>query len=200
VGTNGEDNKVSNKVIVPLSGTAYMSQGYLEVWRTYSFAEAWYCDTVVESKQDGADHRRKEIVFAVCFVESYLFEFVRDRVFVGELKATQRIFPVNRRIGITKRCKKVFNQLCQEKKIKKQLDWGSTMWAEFEKLVTMRGGLVHASVSRPTSASLTRDARPIPDPEDLHRIQAAWPLRVAHDVAIAMHDAAEIDPPSWLHS
>jgi hypothetical protein len=117
MGTNGEDNKVSNQIIVPLSGTAYMSQGYLEVWRTYSFAEAWYRDTVGESKQDGADHRRKEIVFAVCFVESYLFELVRDRIFVGELQATLRIFPVtDRRTGIKKRCKNVFNQLCQEKK------------------------------------------------------------------------------------
>jgi hypothetical protein len=55
--------------------------GELTVWLTYSFAPDWFEDALHEAKT-GIDHnaQRREIVFAVCCAESYLFEWVRDEI------------------------------------------------------------------------------------------------------------------------
>jgi hypothetical protein len=58
-----------------------VSGGTPTIWLTYPFAKEWFEDALHEAKT-GIDHnaRRREIVFAVCFAESYLFEWVRDQV------------------------------------------------------------------------------------------------------------------------
>lgn len=48
------------------------------------YAEAWFKDAVEASIQPGPHARRREIVFSVCFVESYLFEWVCDEVIKGK--------------------------------------------------------------------------------------------------------------------
>ena len=170
---------MGNQSIMPHGAAMAISQGFVEPWTMAPFAELWFRDTVEESKQEGADHRWKEIVFAVCFIESYLSELVRDQIFISELKATLRYFPVNgRQRGIVKRCRDVFTELHRERKLTKPMKWQSTIWSEFERLVTIRHGLVHASVSRPSSPSLPKDAKPTPKPEDAAMVGA-----LAHRIA-----------------
>ena len=49
------------------------------IWQHVSFAKFWYQDTVAEAQgRDGEHSKRREIVFAACFLESYIFEYVRD--------------------------------------------------------------------------------------------------------------------------
>src|SRR5919112_3743691 len=80
------------------------SIGELTVWLTYSFAPEWFEDALNEAKR-GADHnaRRREIVFAVCCAESYLFEWVRDEI-IGKsnmerlMKYLNKYFPPKRKI------------------------------------------------------------------------------------------------------
>ena len=55
-------------------GTAESQEMALPIiaWKTYSFAPEWYEDAMNEA-QGGKDHqsRRREVVFAVCCIESY---------------------------------------------------------------------------------------------------------------------------------
>src|SRR5688572_8593570 len=70
------------------------------VWITSSFAPAWFQDALREARM-GTDHtaRRSEIVFAVCFAESYLVEWVRDAVLKGRMEQLSTYFPPGEQIG-----------------------------------------------------------------------------------------------------
>ena len=58
-----------------------IAEGTVELWATASFARAWFSDALEEAGVvNDSDARRREIVFAVCFAESYLLEWVRDVV------------------------------------------------------------------------------------------------------------------------
>jgi hypothetical protein len=53
------------------------------VWLSDNFSEDWYLDSLHEARsaKNGPDvHNsiRREIIFSVCFLESYIFEWVRD--------------------------------------------------------------------------------------------------------------------------
>jgi hypothetical protein len=53
----------------------------LQIVKVTRFAPDWLRDARSEAMLlEDIDSRRREIVFAVCFIESYLFEWVRDDV------------------------------------------------------------------------------------------------------------------------
>ena len=52
----------------------------LTVWQNFRFAPDWFEDTRQEAGVSGTPARRREIVFAVCFIESYLYEWVLNEV------------------------------------------------------------------------------------------------------------------------
>jgi hypothetical protein len=184
--------------ITPQTGAMEMSQGRVEVWTTVSFSQSWLRDIVIESKQEGPDHRRKEIVFAVCFVESYLFEVVRDLVLRMNFRETITYFPVRRKAGIRDRCKEVFCQLHNNKKIPKAMNWSEPFWSEFCQLVEMRDGLIHASISRPYNSDLPKEANPTPSPADFYKLPQGWALKTALGLVCAMHEAIGIEIFPWL--
>jgi hypothetical protein len=185
---------------IKLTGAALQSaQGQVEAWTMVSFAQPWLRDAVRESKQEGPDHRRREIVFVVCFVESYLFEVVRDLVLLWNFKETLQYFPVSgHRRGITKRCKKVFINLHKDGKIKQSINWNSPFWTDFCRLVEMRDGLVHASISRPDNNNLLLKEKPTPSPGDFYKLSQGWALKAALGLVRAMHDAIGMDVPHWI--
>jgi len=187
--------------ITPNTGAIQSAQGQVEAWRASVFAPAWLEDTAKEAQQDGRDARRREVVFAVCFTESYLYEMVRDQVLPGQPREITRYFPVTkeeRKPGIKKRCRKVFTALCQDHKIAQSIDWDSASWTQFEDLVDMRDGLVHASISRPDTASLPEEARPNPNPEHLDKLPRGWALKIVLDLVKTMHAAIGHEPPFWI--
>jgi hypothetical protein len=77
-----------------------------------NFAEAWLSDALQEPRR-GVEHhaRRREIMFAVCFVESYLYEFVRDHVYHGRYEVLSDYFPLDDQRGIRDRWKEVLKAL-----------------------------------------------------------------------------------------
>jgi hypothetical protein len=70
------------------------SAGNLTLWVTYSFASDWLSDAKSEAATPlSAASRRREVLFAVCFAESYLYEWVRDRVLERDFARLAGFFP-----------------------------------------------------------------------------------------------------------
>jgi hypothetical protein len=168
-------------------------------WITASFAQAWFRDTFVESQQEGPDHRRKEVLFAVCFVESYLFETVRDFVLRMKFSETTKYFPVDGpRRGIKRRCKEVFDRLYKNGKLTKAMKWNDPFWVEFCRLVDMRDGLIHASISRPDKSDLPRKEKPTPSVEEFFALHPGWALKRARNLVHAVHESIGINAIEWI--
>jgi predicted RNA-binding Zn-ribbon protein involved in translation (DUF1610 family) len=65
------------------------------------FAQSWFEDALREANTpDDAHARRREIVFAVCFAETYLFEWVRDEVVRGDVQKLNIYFQPGKFRGI----------------------------------------------------------------------------------------------------
>jgi hypothetical protein len=190
----------ANVNLTPSTGAIEMAQGSVEVWITVSLTQPWLRDVVIESKQVGHDHRRKEIVFAVCFIETYLFEIVRDLILRMDYKETTRYFPVGRRLGIRDRCKEVFKQLFEDKKLKQAMNWSEPFWSEFCRLIDMRDGLVHAAISRPYNSDLSKGANPTPTMEEFRKLSQGWALQTALNLVYAMHEAIGVELFPWLEN
>ena len=179
------------------------SIGELTVWLTYSFAPEWFEDALNEAKT-GADHnaRRREIVFAVCCAESYLFEWVRDEI-IGKsdmerlMKYLNKYFPPERKMRVLDRWKFVTKQLWKDGFILEP-DFSQDYWGNFTKLVDMRNGLVHASASRPETAQQPQEEKPIPSKDELDRLWPGWAIKVVIELIKNLHSSAETVPPSWL--
>src|SRR5438067_13660622 len=87
LGRNSIGRKQARALVRPDSGAYpdlvgqlgdHMTEQKPEIWSAGSFSQPWLRDAYSESKLEGPDHRRHEVVFAVCLVETYLFEWVRD--------------------------------------------------------------------------------------------------------------------------
>ena len=57
-----------------------LTLGTSTIWQAYSWARDWFDDAFNETRVSDHRSRRREILFSVCFAESYLFEWVRDEV------------------------------------------------------------------------------------------------------------------------
>ena len=69
--------------------------GNITVWLTYNWAPEWLADAHMAAQtttvaEDRKHSRRREILFAACFAESYLFEWVRDEVLDRDFEALER--------------------------------------------------------------------------------------------------------------
>jgi len=141
------------------------SVGELTVWLTYSFAPEWFEDALHEAKTDtNHNARRREIVFAVCCAESYLFEWVRDSIldkrdFEKLVKYLSECFPPGRRDGVIDKWKDVPKKLQNDGFIPAVPDFSQAYWREFRQLVEMRNGLVHALASRPETAQQPQEEK-----------------------------------------
>jgi hypothetical protein len=73
-----------------------------ELWRAALFAASWYNDSLAEARRDKGDidARRRAIVVAVCFIESYLYEWTNFLVGPREI---DRYLPPEDREGIRER-------------------------------------------------------------------------------------------------
>jgi hypothetical protein len=167
-----------------------------ELWVAASWASGWYADALREARAGlDVDVRRREIVFAVCCVESYLFEWAR--ALVGP-RVVNEYFPPGRRLGIREKWKLVLEQLATSNKIRATPSFGGSDWAEFTKLVAYRDGLIHASASRPTSDADADAMPPVPAVEVLQQMRAGWPINVVCDLVENLHRTIGTSTPRWL--
>ena len=171
----------------------------LILWSSYSFAPEWFEDALREART-GKDHnsRRREILFAVCCVESYLIEWLRDDVLNRKFDSLPKYFPFGVHRGIRQRWRDVIRKAHSDGLIGSMPDFGKAYWEKFEVLVQYRNGLVHGNSSRPDTASLEQEERPVPSKDNLDELESGWAVRVVTDLIRPLHDAASTSAPEWL--
>ena len=173
--------------------------GSATFWLHATFAPAWFADATREARVTGPDARRREILFAVCFVESYLLEWVRDDVLKREFRAVDKYLPADDRQGITDRWKTVTKMLNADGRIAAHPDYlRSAVWRDFLRVVGFRDGLVHGRTGRPQTGDTPPDARPTPTISDLGQMLPGWPTGVVVALVRELHDCAGTTPPAWL--
>jgi hypothetical protein len=184
-------------IITPgTAGLGFIGQT-LDIWLAAVFAPKWFEDAVRESALVGSDARRREVVFAVCFAESYLLEWVRRDV-LTKLDRLNDYFPPDRQRPMTDRWKEVPKRLYEDRQIRGHPDYGKSFWEDFVRLVDYRNGLVHGRASRPDKNDLHKDAKPVPTPGDLEAMLQGWPTRVVVSLVRELHASAGTPPPPWL--
>jgi len=196
---NVSDTQGQPQVIRPASIPSAEAFGTPTIWLTYSFAPEWLNDALCEARTGrGHDARRREIVFAVCFAESYLVEWVRDQVLNQDLGRLSEFFPPGERRGVAEKWKDVPKALLDASLIKAVPDLGQLYWREWLKLVDMRNGLVHAKASRPHTGSQKSGDGPYPPKGDLDKLEPGWAARVVVKLVRELHSAVGIPTPVWL--
>jgi hypothetical protein len=158
----------------PAAASAGSAVSGPQVWLHQTFAPKWFADMSDEATQPGGDARRREIIFSVCFVESYLLEWTRDEPLNRDFGALDRYLPADDRKGIVDRWKRVTKRLLADDRIMAHPNYSrSAAWADFIKLVRFRDGLIHARTGRPQTGNMPRDAQPTPTIDELNKMQWA---------------------------
>ena len=168
----------------------------VKLWKYASFAREWFENASKETNDPQAI--RREIVFAVPMVESYLYEWVWDEVLGRNFDEINQYFPNLDRRGIKERWKGVIKKLYDDKRIDATPSWGTTSWDQFCKLLKMRDGLVHASASRPATSSQAKEEGPIPSLDDLINKQNGWATGTVVNIISDLHQAVRTDTPKWF--
>ena len=178
--------------------------GMPTVWQTYSFAPEWLEDAIEEARADGNHNaRRREIIFAVSFVESYLFEWVRDQVLNRDFDLLAMYFPPSQKKGIRDKWKDVPKKLKSDGAIPAAPDYsrapGQEYWSDFNDLVDMRDGLIHASSSRPeTNPQPPGVPGPHPSKRLLDQLQAGDATKAVVALVRHLHSTIRTTAPLWL--
>jgi len=200
---NSED-KPENITIELGSIPMTASVGTGTIWLSYSFAKEWFEDALHEART-GTDHnaRRREIVFAVCFAESYLFEWIRDEVldprdYQKLVTDLNQYFPPGEGQPVKDKWKLVPKKLLSAGLVPAVPDLNQPYWEHFTKLVTMRNGLVHARSSRPETTQIQEKEKPLPSKEDLDNLPAGWATEVVVTLVKELHKAVGTSEPDWL--
>jgi hypothetical protein len=187
------------RVLDAESGTFDVEGSSAPLWLTASFAREWYEDSLAEARAgDTFQHCRREILFAVCAVESYLLEWVRDDVLSRDFTALNTYFAPNARRGITEKWKDVLKDLHSNGLISKYPDTSTRVWQDFVTLVGYRDGFVHARVSRPETAGLPKNEQPLPSKSDRNTIAPGWATRIVNRLIAHLHAEIGTQPPVWL--
>jgi hypothetical protein len=147
---------------------------------------------------DDLHARRREIVFAVCFVESYLFEWARDDVLNHEFAQLPTYFPLDDKRGIRDRWKEVLKALQADGRLNQLPSVGDKNDEEWVRLVLYRDGLIHASSSRPESSRAPPEEGPRPSASVLNAVTPGWAVGIVEERARRLHACSGTQPPEWL--
>lgn len=192
------EQKPAPQVVGPSSIPSAEAFGTPTLWSTYSFAPEWFRDALREAASLGHEARRREILFAVCAAESYIFEWVRDTVLNRDFGVLATYFPPDMRRGVTEKLRDIPKQLAKDGRLRASLDCGGHEWQDFRALVDFRDGLVHASASHPETTSLPRESRPITSKADLDSLPAGRAVAIVRTLLMKLHIDTNTSPPTWL--
>ncbi len=170
----------------------------ITAWKHYRHAPDWFEDALREAQSAGHNARRREILFAVCFADSYLAEWVIVDVLQRDFIQSRKYLPSRDRRGVTDRWKQIPKQLLEDGFIPAKPDLGDPHGMEWLRLVDYRDGLVHANASRPETAGLTAEWMPRPTKSELDTIEPGWALNVVLERVRRLHQAVGTQPPPWL--
>jgi hypothetical protein len=167
------------------------------IWTTNRYAQDWFADAMREGDATGYNARRREIIFAVCFADSYLAEWLVGDIGL-DLTTSRAYLPAHDKRGVTDRWKEIPKELVRNNVIPAAPDLGGPHGEEWRRLVDYRDGLVHANASRPQTTNQPPELEPMPSRPELEELEPGWPLRVAVERVRRLHAAAGTSPPDWL--
>jgi hypothetical protein len=198
--TDRTDEKDSGRVIkLKATVAAKVKVSRPTLFITANLAGAWYQDTAGVAKvTDDTSARRHEIVFAVCTVESYLLEWVRDTVLARQYQRLGDYFTEKPKRGIRERWKRVIMDLHRDKHLSAIPSFQTTVWRDFLRLVDYRDGLVHAKASLPDTSGKISLPEPVPGPSELHKLPPGWARGVVEKLIRDLHESTGTEPPAWL--
>jgi hypothetical protein len=169
------------------------------------FARDWFDDARNEATKETAAARRREIVFAVCTLESYLLEWTRDIILSRHSAAEllgklAKYFPNGQTKPITHKWKVVPKELCRDGLINDTPDLSGRTWQVFTKCVYgyYRNSLIHASVSRPQEKVTASSTPPSDWKAELARLSAGWAIGIVAELMRGLNDKAGTHTPDWL--
>ena len=172
----------------------------LELWLTYSFAPEWLADAKAEAGKPAGQigARRREIIFAVAFAESYLVEWVRDEILQKNYNKFFEIFPMSEKLSAEDKWKKVPKTLLKQGLLKASPSLNCKFWQDYLTLVQYRNGLIHAVSSSPRGV-LPEEAPPLPSLATLANLKPGWAIQIVISLVSAFHEAAGTNLPAWLN-
>jgi hypothetical protein len=186
---------------IPLTGHVMTAAiGTLAVWQHANFSKAWYQDALRESKgEEGKDSKRREIVFAASFLETYIFEWVRQI----RIDLTDVYFPAEPRFekdhrfgrGLKEKWKEIPGELHKDGYISLTPDLDLS---QLGMLVLRRNGLLHGRASRPLTEGLTEKQKPLPALDEWDKITHGWACNVARELVSKLHSDLNMAPPDYL--
>lgn len=165
-------------------------------WTAAPFAEDWYLDALNEARTDnGYNSRRREILFAACFAESYLFEWIRKIVQIGEIKD---YYPESEKHkGPKWKWKNLPKRLHKARKIDISHNYKLNS-EELKKLIDDRNDLVHANVSWPTPINNPQEEKLLLTKEDLTERKPGYAVNIVYDLVVKLNKACGLQPPDYL--
>ena len=184
-----------------IAGTGYFKDSPSKVGASIKlsakYSEKWLTDAIIESKKrESQDTIRREIVFSVCFVESYLVEWVCSLV---ELDEVASYFPLREGEGTIDRWQSVTSKLQKGQIIATEPDFSqSDVWPEFRKLVKFRDGLVYAVACLSGIMEQTNKGASALSPDDLARVVPGWACGVGITFIKELHQASSTSPLPWI--
>lgn len=195
-GNEGESkNKVEDNVIETETGTILAIGNDPSAWIMATFSPQWFRDALHEATSSADEYSiRREIVFSSCFLESYIFEWVRDI----DIKVVDDYFPQDKqhpRFGrkLVEKWKYVPKELSAEKNMGVDPALSLSLLGDLNGL---RNALVHSSVSRPTQ--LGKKSKKLPPREALRKKKAGWALGIAVKLVEELHGKFGTAAPAYL--
>jgi hypothetical protein len=171
------------------------------VWQSDNYAEDWYRDAVAEVRSSG-DHnaRRREIIFASCFAESFIFEWSRRKLQIEEI---DDYFPPMPRFKNDPRYRR--NLLYKWKEVPKELQEAGKLklqpnldLSRLGELLRYRHGLIHAFASRPATDTQPQRTTPFPRKKDLKTLKLGWAVSIVYDLVSELCDKLGEPKPEYL--
>ncbi len=161
------------------------------VWISANFAESWYCDAQHESGGSDEHAVRREILFSACYLETYIFEWVRNI----NINLVNTYFPPGKTQRLKDKWKEIPRRLYEDGVVPRR---PSLDLSELGTLIHYRNGLVHASASRPSTSDQPQDQRPVPAIDQLKKIPHGWAIGVATKLVRELHRELALEPPVYL--
>jgi hypothetical protein len=170
---------------------------------TTQLAQDWLNDARAEATHrrspDNWHYRRREVLFAVCFLEAYLFEWALS-LFQREGNRVLKYFPAGDKRGVADKWGVIPAQLHRDGFLANQLRIRSGSHnANWKRLLAIRNGLTHGTSSWPEVRG-GKVAHPAPTPKlgDVGALRPGWAVNVATYRVKALHAAAGTTPPAWI--
>jgi len=160
------------------------------IWLADNFAKDWFSDALHEARC-GLDHhsRRREIVFAVCFAESYIVEWARNMLPVEEI----RDLPLPKKLK--DKWKHVPKEVCAC--VGDKIEYDPNL-GDLGQLLRYRHGLVHAAASLPATNKQPQKEKPFPTKKRLQERKPGWAVRIVVALVRDLHQAVGTCPPKYL--